>query len=193
MLPIAQNTALSKVKIATRLAMANRDLLEAAGFLDALEKLPVSLGDKVTDAAARQSLLSSAVVSYCRPFGSNNGAGIATNQISIDSFPSADKALHTKLMRLRNKAVAHSDADIVPVQLLDQDKAGLMLVAEFPFELAKEVSASSLNSHISTILSQIQEKLHVLSDELRKIPGALGQKVAITFGDLGNDETDQNE
>ncbi|STQ90277.1 hypothetical protein [Iodobacter fluviatilis] len=190
---IAQNTALPKVKIATRLAMANRDLLEAAGFLDALEKLPVSLGDKAADAALRQSLLSSAVVSYCRPFGANNGAGIATNQISIDLFPSVDKTLHTKLMSLRNKAIAHSDADIVPVQLLDHDKIGWLLVAELPFELAKEVSATRLNSHISTILGQLQEKLHVLSDELRKVPGALGQKVAITFGDLGNDETGQKE
>lgn len=191
--PIAQNTALQKVKIATRLAMANRDLLEATAFLDALEKVQSCLGDKATDAAVRQSLLSSAVVSYCRPFGSNNGAGIATNQISIGSFHNADTALHSKLMRLRNKAVAHSDADIVPVQLLDHDKDGLLLVAELPFELAQEVSATQLNSHISNILDQIQEKLHDLSDELRKVSGALGQKVAITFGELGNDETGQNE
>jgi hypothetical protein len=191
--PIAQNTELLNVKIATRLAMANRDLLEAARFLDALGKLQAIPGDDLPDAVVRQSLLSSAVVSYCRPFGSNNGAGIATNQISIGLFPCADKALHTKLMGLRNKAVAHSDADIVPVQLLDHDKPGLLLVAELPFELAKEVSAVQLNSHISTILGQIQERLHVLSDELRAIPGALGQKVPITFEDLGNDETDQNE
>lgn len=191
--PIAQNTALQKVKIATRLAMANRDLLEATAFLDALEKVQSCLGDKLTDAAVRQSLLSSAVVSYCRPFGSNNGAGIATKQISIDLFDSDDTALHSELMRLRNKAVAHSDADIVPVQLLDHDKDGLLLVAELPFELAQEVSATQLKSHISNILGQIQEKLHDLSDELRKIPGALGQKVAVTFGELGNDETGQNE
>ena len=74
---------------------------------------------------------------------------------------------------------------------LDHDKDGLLVVAELPFELAKEVSASILNSHISTILGQIKYKLYVLSDELRKIPGALGQKVEITFGDLGNDETGQ--
>jgi hypothetical protein len=193
MSPISQNSSLPLVKEATRLAMANRDLLEADGYLRALSDLPKPSNDLEAVTAIEKALLSSAVVAYCRSFGGNNGAGIATNQISIKFFTSVDVSLHKTLMEIRNKAVAHSDADIVPVQILDHDQSGLLVVAELPFILADKVSPQVFLKHIDTLLGQIQQKLHNYSDQLRAIPGALGSKVVLTFADLANESVEDRE
>ena len=189
---IAQNVSNPKVKFATRLAMANRDLLEADAYLTALTALPKTSGeiDAENLDTIRLSLLASAIVSYSRPFGGNKGAGIATSQIKIDDYKKINPTLHDKAIMLRNKAVAHGDADVVPVQIIDHNQPNHLVVAQLPFDLAKEISAHDLGKQVTELLVQIQQKLHALSEELRKIPGALGSPVHLTFAEL-NDDSEQ--
>jgi hypothetical protein len=186
MSPITQNTMQSEVKAATRWAMAQRDLREADRYLSLLASLDLQREGEESVATIKRALLSSAIVAYCRPFGSNKGAGIATKQICIDDFASVDVSLHKKLVDLRNKAVAHSDADVVPVQLLDHQHTNLLIVAELPFTLADEISVDDVLCHVDAVLCQILAKLHEYSDQLRAMPGALGPKIGITIGDIAD-------
>ena len=61
-----------------------------------------------------ESLLISSVIFYCRPFTDNERSddAVASRKIMIGSFVALsvqEESLHGKLMKLRNKAIAHSE------------------------------------------------------------------------------------
>ncbi len=174
-----------KVKIATRLAMSNRDLLECDGYLRTLINgfLQPSSDEYSDHNIIRRSLISAAIVAYSKPFGGNSGADISTKQIDVQDFigPNFDLKLHKKILELRNKAVAHGDADIVPVQLIDHNIEGMLVVAELPLDLFSEISPEIMLSNVHNLLENIQSHLHQYSDELREIPGALGERFDLSI------------
>jgi hypothetical protein len=191
MAPIQQNNQIPELNKATRLAMANRDLLEALEYLFVLERGEEKMKafDDADADVVKKSLLYSAIVAYCRPFGRNAGAGIATDRIDISACSGVDLVLHQKLFGLRDKAIAHADADKVPVQFLDHSHDGMMIVAWPKSDLLAGIEPKALAKQVNILLEQIQAKMHEYSDKLRAIPGALGPKVDITLHEEGNEAT----
>lgn len=190
MASIQQNNQIPEVNKATRLAMANRDLLEALDYLLILERGVEKMASDIVDAGiVKKALLYSAIVAYCRPFGRNAGAGIATDRIDVSAFSGVNLFLHQELFELRDKAIAHADADKVPVQFLDHGLDSGMVVAWPKTDLLAGIEPKTLIKQIDVLLEQIQTDMHRYSDSLRAIPGALGPKVDITLYEKGDDST----
>lgn len=178
-----QDSSRAEVRKATRLAMANRDLLEADSYLHALEKLPAGWSHSDDEASARRGLLCSAIIHYAKSFGANWSSDIADKNIHIGDYENVDIALHEKLLNLRNRAIAHSDPDVIPAQIIDHEHENLLIVVTRKFDVLEEIAPTEVRAQISTLLDQIQRQLHEYSDLLRTIPGALGSKIEITIHD----------
>jgi hypothetical protein len=99
----------------------NRYLISRDDFEDALKFLKETLHFK-ENSVAYEALLLSAVVYYSRPFSPNEikSDAPATSKIDFaDMGPvsEAETVLHKKLIRIRNKAIAHSESSHYPVSL----------------------------------------------------------------------------
>lgn len=180
---VHQDFARPKVKFATRIAMAHRDLLEAADFLDALTNLPTDWPHRSQEEAARRGLLSAAIVYYAKSFTTNRGIHLADPRL-VPLFQVEDVAtFHQNLMALRHKVVAHSDATAVPAQILDHNQPGMLVVATPKKHPLDGLDIKHFGCHIDAILSDLRTMLHQLSEELQKVPGALGPKVHLEIMD----------
>jgi hypothetical protein len=181
MTSIQQNNSIPEVNVATRLVMANWDLLEAQNYMLILGNEAAEIEALESPESVKKSLLTSAIVAYCRPFGNNKGAGIATKRIDISDYSDIDLSLHETLIELRDKAIAHADADTLAAQFIDHGHQNMMMVTEPTFDINEKIRPTDLAKQIDSLLRQIQEKMHKYSDKLRAIPGALGLKFRITL------------
>nr|ART39929.1 J380 [uncultured bacterium] len=178
---LKQDSSRVEVRMATRLAMANRDLLESGSYLHILDSVTNNWQDPDTGKWVQRALLNSAVICYAKSFSTNQGSEIAHRKIRLECFSNVDEDLHSHLMNLRNRVIAHSDATAIPAQIVDHEHKGLLMIATPKFDVLEEVDPGRLRAQISTLLDQIQRQLHEYSDFLRAIPGALGSKVQITI------------
>lgn len=84
--------------------ISSEDFIEAKNYLKALVNEP--------DVVTRRALWIAAIVSYCRPFTNNFGKESAIPSISpefVNELRAEQRALHDRLMELRNTVIAHSD------------------------------------------------------------------------------------
>lgn len=96
-----------------RAYISEEDFREAEGLLLALA---TGQSDEV-----RSALILAAIISYARPFTANKSVSSAGATPTLPLKPSKDltqeeNALHETLLRLRNKALAHSDYELKPVK-----------------------------------------------------------------------------
>lgn len=178
---LKQDSFRAEVRRATRLAMANRDLLESDSYLHVLDSVPNNWQDPDTGKWVRRALLNSAVICYAKSFSTSQGSEIADRKITLERFSNVDENLHSSLMNLRNSVIAHSDATAIPAQIVDHEHKALLVIANPKFDVLEEVDLGRLRAQISTLLDQVQGQLHEYSDFLRAIPGALGSKVEIAI------------
>lgn len=90
-----------------RLSIARGDIGEAVRFLDA------AAGHDPTS-VEYEALVMGAIVLYARPFSKNELSSDAKASHSvpdavIDGYSEAEKTLHSRIIEVRNKAVAHSE------------------------------------------------------------------------------------
>lgn len=90
-----------------RLNIARGDIGDAVRFLDA------AAGREPTS-VEYEALVMMAIVLYARPFSTNelSAAAMASRCVPdsvIDGYSEAEKTLHSRIIEVRNKAVAHSE------------------------------------------------------------------------------------
>ena len=100
-------------KTLTRVHISARDFDKALKFIEAAGKHDVS-------AIEHEALLLSAILCYGRPFSGNekgDGAKADSNLSVVDpaAVLGADVELHERVIRMRNKVVAHSESEHYPV------------------------------------------------------------------------------
>ena len=78
------------------------------------------------DYKAARALLTAAIVCYGRPFSGNadHSLAIATSSFRLSHLSAAERALHQHVLELRNKVIAHSDAERNPVSLDSSSATG---------------------------------------------------------------------
>lgn len=111
--PQADDRALLK-----RLLLTLTDLSEAAGNLARL--LGLHALTPPADHDSRKALLVAAIIAYTRPFSGNRAAeGVhgALPEGILDSLSAEQLALHRRLLTLRNKVLAHSDASEATIEV----------------------------------------------------------------------------
>lgn len=100
------------------------------------------------------ALHTAAVINYARPFSSNRGQGGGKRTYStghIDKTPGFDRAMHRHLLELRDKLIAHSDADYVDAAAfcfeLGVSGRDTVLNADFAIEIPIEVRVAARALH----------------------------------------------
>lgn len=78
------------------------------------------------DYKAARALITSAIVCYGRPFSGNTDHPKATANTSfkLRALSQEQRTLHNHILELRNKVIAHSDAERNPVQLDSSSATG---------------------------------------------------------------------
>ena len=101
--------------------LSEQDFREAAEYLTAAAKRHCEI--------VRRALLTSAVIAYSRPFTKNEMPSEvwATSKVALKigkELDAKEKALHTRLLELRNTALAHSDFSARPHDLRTTSEYG---------------------------------------------------------------------
>jgi hypothetical protein len=117
-----------------RVHISLRDFAEAKDYLDALK------GRR--HFSVKRALLLAAVISYARPFTQNEKSPSlkAVSQLPVNASKELDAVehdLHTRLLALRNQALAHSEFSAKPVARVMGTSRGFVSSA-MPFDLLSQ-------------------------------------------------------
>jgi len=121
------------------------------------------------DEVIKEALLVATVVSYSRPFTSNNGGnrGQSTRTLkgNINIILNENKEIefHNKILNLRNEAIVHSDFSKKPVNLIQASTAG-SLVQSKKFNIRSEI----LDYDIKLFLSITEKMINHCNDLMFK-------------------------
>jgi len=146
------------------------DFMDAAGALNASAFIRQFFKD-AEGTTAHHALIAYAVVAYARPFkGSKSGGGKASKCVTVAELglalsPSLAK-LHKFLLDIRDKVVAHSDFDWVPIEPegphVAYGKSVFQYVAAVPFlefrQLAS-IATEGAKSRMAGLEAQFGEAL----------------------------------
>lgn len=150
-----------------RVHISMRDFKEATDYLRAF--------NRYRSALMRRALLLSAIISYARPFTAHNDApknrGASSRlPIKIQQALSADELLqHSRLIKLRNEALAHSEISRKPTSYLMSTGNGF-LVKSAPFDvLTESIDHELFVRGCLSLIRCCELKLFELNDEIGKV------------------------
>lgn len=109
-----------KLRLYRRLYLAQIDFEEAKAALDEILRLRIPIPRRDRPPPLLLSLTTALVVAYSRPWVYSRGQSVAERTVPaslLRSLTSKQRAVHNFLIDLRNKEVAHSDADILDLHL----------------------------------------------------------------------------
>ena len=117
-----------------RLHISQHDFEEAEEYLDEMSRHDSE--------AARRALLSASVIAYARPFTQNDPSSEdrATSHVPtrlLRDLSAEERMLHSRLLELRNKAVAHSSYASRPIQQVTVMETGFSVTGTY-FDLTAE-------------------------------------------------------
>lgn len=121
-----------------RLWLTEIDLEEAKGAIKEIIGRNLRRPGTHAPTSLLQSLTTALVVAYCRPFIMSRGSpGFADRTVPgslLRVFTSNERAFHNQLIEIRNREVAHSDADVteVTLELLPDGHGGICKVTRSP-------------------------------------------------------------
>lgn len=109
-----------KLRLYRRLWLAQADLDEAKAALDEILNARIPIPRRDRPPPLLLSLTTALVVAYSRPWVYSRGQSVAERTVPgslLRSLTSQQREAHDFLIDLRNKEVAHSDADILDLHL----------------------------------------------------------------------------
>ena len=109
-----------KLRLYRRLWLAQIDLEEAKAALDEILRVRIPIPRRQPPPPLLLSLTTAMVVAYARPWVYSRGQSVAERTVPgslLRSLTSKQREIHDFLVDLRNREVAHSDADILDLHL----------------------------------------------------------------------------
>lgn len=164
-----------------RLKISEKDFAEACEYLDRFSQ--------EAGVVVQRALIVAAIVAYARPFKKSFGSKAqAENSIDIPKsfFTDDEKALHNKVITLRDQGVAHSDFERKPTRRVEAQGRGFMNWSK-PFDPLSELLntlllrdiAGRLENYCVDQMFAIDQQLRVGSSEGMAIRAA---GIALTEG-----------
>ena len=156
------------LRLYRRLYLSRGDLEEAKATVDELLRARIPLPRSKPPSPLLMSLTTALVVAYARPFvhsrGQSNFAEKSAPGSLLKVLSSAEREAHEYLLRVRNREVAHSDAESSEIYLkLYPDGHGAILrVARSPF-LRKELWT------VHRMITKLEAEVDRRCEELRAI------------------------
>lgn len=155
----------AKLRLYRRLWLTRIDLEETRETIDELirQKLPLPRRNKPSPLL--QSLTVALVVNYARPFISSRGQSVADKAVPgscLRVLTSNERKSHDALLDIRNRQVAHSDADVLEISLevFPEGDGVICRVARSPFR-------QSELRQIRRIVTKLEAEIERNCEELR--------------------------
>jgi len=156
------------LKLYRRLWLSRIDLTEAQEILDTILSLRLPYPRRKPPSALLNALTIALVISYSRPFvDSRGGVSVAERKLPgelLRFLTSKERRVHQAIIEIRNKEVAHSDADILELalRLYPDGDSCVCRSARVPFYRSE---LQVIRRMIDKILNGIEEKCK----EIRKL------------------------
>lgn len=149
-----------------RANISNKDFAEAEDYLHAYR-------DELSDILKR-ALLVAAIVTYARPFTTNDGGveGFSTGTLTGNPkqiLSDEEFMLHEKVLRLRHETIAHSDYDRRPTRFVETVGTGFLTKSK-PFDVLSETI------DIAAFLGMCTKMKNHCTDTLFCLSGKLGSE-----------------
>ncbi len=161
-----QETAL---RLYRRLWLTEIDLEEARGAINEILKRNLRRTATHTPTPLLQALTTALIVAYTRPFVMSRGSAEFADRTVPGSilrvFSSGDRAFHERLVDMRNREVAHSDAEVtaVTIEVLPEGHGGICKVARGPLPRPQ---LRQLLQMIDKLESELQARFEILRKQL---------------------------
>lgn len=155
-----------------RLILTTTDLSQAQKFVELILRNELYKEADADSKTMNRGLQTAAIVSYSRPFSNNYDFEHTSGQLSIEHLEELSEdelKLHEHIIRLRNKAFAHTDSDVRDLKIDIVDLAGLKTAfpqshnpfAPFPKEQWEEFNKiiKKVDASVSSQKIELQKQL----------------------------------
>lgn len=155
----------AKLRLYRRLWLTRIDLEETRETIDELITRKLPLPRRNRPGPLLQSLTTALVVNYARPFVTSRGQSIADKAVPgscLRVLTSDERKSHDALVDIRNRQVAHSDADIleISIEIFPEGDGVICRVARSPFR-------QSELRQIRRIVTKLEAEIERNCEELR--------------------------
>lgn len=155
----------AKLRLYRRLWLTRVDLEETKETIDELISRKLPLPRRKKPSPLLQSLTTALVVNYARPFITSRGQSIADKAVPgscLRVLTSDERKSHDALVDIRNRQVAHSDADVleISIEIFPEGDGVVCRVARSPF-LQSELR------HFRRIVAKLETEIERNCEELR--------------------------
>ena len=158
-----------QLRLYRRLYLARIDIDEARATLEELLSRRIPLPRSKPPSPLLMALTTALVVCYARPFANSRGQSeVAEKSVPgalLRTYSSKEREFHEALLNIRNKEVAHSDADIldIAVQLYEDGDGAIFRNARAPFPRA---ALQALQRMLNKLEAAIEIRCEGLRTEL---------------------------
>jgi len=156
-----------QLRLYRRLYIARIDLEEARATAEDLLARRIALPRSKPPNALLMAMNTALVVSYARSFvqsrGQSDVAEKAVPGVLLRNLTAREREMHEALITMRNKEVAHSDADVLDMSL-DLFETGDGAI----FRSAREPFRRQVLRSILKLIRKLEDALHHRCEELRK-------------------------
>ena len=158
-----------QLRLYRRLWLSRIDLHEAKSSIAEILKSNLPFPRRREPSALLVALTTALVVSYARPFVNARGhSAVAERTVPgklLRVFTSRERELHDALVEMRNREVAHSDADVLEmsIELFPGGDGGICRAARHPL---RRIELRALDRMLEKLLAQIERRCEELRKEL---------------------------
>ena len=154
-----------------RWSISKHDFEEAHDYLKAF--------NPSMDGTIQRALLSAAIIAYGRPFKRNDKNPKADRYIELPAnlLDTAGHQLHTKIIELRDRGIAHSDFDLKPTSRVQRNDVGVMTWSKIFNPLSAGISVAKfqemswlLSMHCINEMSRLNSQLNGAGPSSQSIP-----------------------
>lgn len=118
-IPVASHQQ-GELRLYRRLWLARVDLEEASATIDEILRTRIPIPRRDRPSPLLMSLTTALVVAYARPWVHSRGQSVAEKTVPgylLRKLTSRQRQIHDYLIELRNREIAHTDADILDLHL----------------------------------------------------------------------------
>jgi len=154
-----------KLRLYRRLWLAEIDLEEAKAALDEIIRAKIPIPRQEQPPPLLLSLTTALVVAYSRPWTYSRGQSVAERTVPgslLRCLTSRQREIHDFLIDLRNREVAHSDADILDLHLKLYSHGHSAIL-----RVSREAFRKSELQEIRRIIEKLEKAIANRCEELR--------------------------
>ena len=154
-----------QLRLYRRLYLTSIDLDEAKATVEELLSRRIPLPRRKPPSALLMSLTTALVVAYARPFVNSRGQSEVADKtvpgVLLRVFSRDERELHDALLEIRNKEMAHADAEAleISIRLIKGGDVGIFRVPRRPFQVRTLRAVKRMLQKLEHTLDQRCEEL----------------------------------